>query len=86
MLSKNVKKVKKKSKKTKQKNSSNFFLFFLFFLFLIGVAIFDWEWGRNSAPRDGQKSPCVLNISIIREYQTPSYIKVDRPIDMFPRF
>ena len=48
------------------------------------VAIFDWEWGRNSAPRDGQKSPCVLNISIIREYQTPSYIKVDRPIDMFP--
>ena len=21
------------------------------------VAIFDWEWGRNSAPRDGQKSP-----------------------------
>ena len=22
------------------------------------VAIFDWEWGRNSAPRDGQKLPC----------------------------
>ena len=22
------------------------------------VAIFDWEWGRNSAPRDGQKRPC----------------------------
>ena len=21
------------------------------------VAIFDCEWGRNSAPRDGQKSP-----------------------------
>ena len=21
------------------------------------VAIFDWEWGRNSAPRDGQKIP-----------------------------
>ena len=21
------------------------------------VAIFDWEWGRNSAPRDGQKRP-----------------------------
>ena len=19
--------------------------------------IFDWEWGRNSAPRDGQKRP-----------------------------
>ena len=23
------------------------------------VAIFDWEWGRNSAPRDGQKAPGV---------------------------
>ena len=22
------------------------------------VAIFDWELGRNSAPRDGQKVPC----------------------------
>ena len=22
------------------------------------LAIFDWEWGRNSAPRDGQKIPC----------------------------
>ena len=21
------------------------------------VAIFDWEWGRISAPRDGQKIP-----------------------------
>ena len=21
------------------------------------VAIFDWEWGQNSAPRDGQKRP-----------------------------
>ena len=21
------------------------------------VAIFDWEWGGNSAPRDGQKIP-----------------------------
>ena len=23
------------------------------------VAIFDWEWGRNSAPSDGQKIPCL---------------------------
>ena len=23
------------------------------------VAIFDWEWGRNSAPRDGRKIPCT---------------------------
>ena len=22
------------------------------------VAISDWEWGRNSAPREGQKIPC----------------------------
>ena len=22
------------------------------------MAVFDWEWGRNSAPRDGQKRPC----------------------------
>ena len=21
------------------------------------VAIFDWEWGQNPAPRDGQKIP-----------------------------
>ena len=20
---------------------------------------FDWEWGRNSAPREGQKIPCL---------------------------
>ena len=39
-------------------------LFFL--LFFLGknrhgiekVAIFGWEWGRNSAPREGQKIPC----------------------------
>ena len=24
------------------------------------VAIFDWEWGQNFAPRDGQKIPCRL--------------------------
>ena len=23
------------------------------------VAIFDWEWGRNSAPREGKKMPCL---------------------------
>ena len=26
------------------------------------VAIFDWEWGRNLAPRDGQKRPCKLMV------------------------
>ena len=46
-------------KKVKRKK-----IFFLLFLIAkirhgIGkkVAIFDWEWGRNSAPRDGQKRP-----------------------------
>ena len=24
------------------------------------VAIFDWEWGRNSDPRDEQKIPCNI--------------------------
>ena len=24
------------------------------------VSIFDWEWGRNSAPREGQKIPWAL--------------------------
>ena len=49
--------VSKKSKKKKY--------FFFTFLYLgktnmvLGkkMAIFDWEWGRNSAPRDGQKIP-----------------------------
>ena len=50
--------VSKKSKKKK--------IFFL--LFLIGknrhgigkkkVALFDWEWGQNFAPREGQTNPC----------------------------
>ena len=24
------------------------------------VAIFDWEWDRNSAPREGQKMPSII--------------------------
>ena len=57
------KKGKRKEKKGKKKNS------FLFFSFLylgktdmeLGKRVFilDWEWGRNSAPRDGQKIPCI---------------------------
>ena len=31
------------------------------------VAIFDWEWGRNSAPRGGQKNPCLSNIHLFRQ-------------------
>ena len=26
------------------------------------VAIFDWEWGRNSAPREGQKNCADLHL------------------------
>ena len=26
------------------------------------VAIFDWEWGRNLAPSEGQKIPCIIFI------------------------
>ena len=28
------------------------------------VAIFDWEWGRNSAPGDGQKFPCMQQVFV----------------------
>ena len=43
------------------------------FFFLIGknrhsigkkVAIFDWEWGRNSAPREEQKIPCNAPLNV----------------------
>ena len=27
------------------------------------MAIFDWEWGPNSVPRDGQKSPVMATLS-----------------------
>ena len=58
------KKVKKKKKKKKKK-----------ILFLIGknrhweeVAIFDLEWGLNSAPREGEKMPwcgkIILNVNV----------------------
>ena len=40
---------------------------YFFFLFLIGkkVAIFDWEWGRNSTPREGQKIPCMFILGVM---------------------
>ena len=60
--------VSKKSKKKKKKH-------FFFLLFLIGkktdmvlgkkVAIFDWECGRNSAPREGRKIPWSILLSFI---------------------
>ena len=53
-----------------------FIIYFLFFYFsLLGktdmvlakkVAIFDWEWGRISTPREGQKIPCDLSKSMLK--------------------
>ena len=38
------------------------------------VAIFDWEWGGNSAPGDGQKIPLILNwIESFCAYRSISY-------------
>ena len=43
-------------------------LIFFFYFSLLGktdmvlgknVAFFDWEWGPNSALREGQKVPCI---------------------------
>ena len=31
------------------------------------VAIFDWEWGQNSAPRQEQKMPCLVSALDKRE-------------------
>ena len=45
------------------------------------VTIFEWEWGRNSAPRDGQKKPCFhksrpLDKSVIekKKNSTKAYV------------
>ena len=40
------------------------------------VAIFDWEWGRNSDPRDRQKIPCPTIITLIGLYL---------PLCLYPR-
>ena len=46
------------------------------------VTIFDWEWGRNSAPRDGQKRPCISNTgttNVCNKYQNlMSWLKLIR--------
>ena len=31
------------------------------------VAIFDWEWGRKLAPREGQKIPCKYSCAQLFE-------------------
>ena len=55
---------KQSNKKKKKKKKKTIFFFFLFLIGKTGmvlgkkVAIFDWEWGRNSAPREWQKMPC----------------------------
>ena len=38
------------------------------------VAIFDWEWGQNSAPGEGQKMPCYMKKMLsLRKLFNPSY-------------
>ena len=62
----------KKSQK-KKKNSFTFFFFGKTDMVLgktdmvLGkkVAIFNWEWGHNSAPKDGQKIPCLSKQGIV---------------------
>ena len=38
------------------------------------VAIFYWEWGQNSAPRDGQKIP--WNFLLFAILQKPDGLKI----------
>ena len=54
------------------------------------VTIFDWEWGRNSAPRDGQKRPWRKTLTCTRKQDgaiknlshTPSNAHVNMSRDM----
>ena len=52
------------SKKKKKKKKKSYFFSFLYlgkngYGFGKKVAIFYWEWGPHSAPRDGQKIPSI---------------------------
>ena len=38
-------------------------------LLRIKMAIFDWEWGRNSAPREGQKMPWEVKTHSLTVWQ-----------------
>ena len=42
------------------------------------VAIFDWEWGRNSVPREGQKIPCKVFLIVFKQKQ-----ELDLPLNCF---
>ena len=39
--------------------------------FFVVVFFFDWEWGRNSAPRDGQKRPCLPQSFLLLPHLKP---------------
>ena len=47
------------------------------------VVIFDWEWGPNSAPEMGRKSPVITNQSLMRISVSHQMKIKHRPI--FPR-
>ena len=47
------------------------------------VSIFDWEWGRNSAPRDGQKRPCWGSLGLNFDYDGGPIIENGGPIFLY---
>ena len=49
------------------------------------VAIFDWECGRNSAPRDGQKRPCWGSLGLNFDYVGGPIIENGGPIFLYKR-
>ena len=44
------------------------------------VTMFDWEWDRNLAPRDGQKIPCTQSLVSLKlaTLQSPVYCPINR--------
>ena len=40
------------------------------------VAIFDWEWGGNSAPREKQLPPCLIASNTLDPDQAQNFLKL----------
>ena len=38
------------------------------------VAVFDWEWGQNSAPREGQKISWNMSFSVVGHVKCTDYM------------
>ena len=41
------------------------------------VASFDWKWVRNSAPREGQKMPCMTIYCVDKNSVDPDQLASD---------